>query len=153
MGINQANTFAGQFGEATTFGNRSNGAANDRPKAQFWLNVGYIAKGAAEDGSEDYFVAIGGVGGQNNRSTLGGIALDSMSDFQLTGSANMQKLRKQQNELRNQILDAAQKLNPGESRVISTDAVTGLSLELRRVSEAADADSIETDACPVKLVI
>lgn len=137
----------------TTAGN-NNGSAADRPKAQFWLNVGYMQP-AVNDAGEDasFFVALGGLGGQNNRSTLGGIAVDSMSDFPLTGSANMQALRKQQNELRATILEAAEKLAPGESRIISTDPNSGLSIELRRVAEAVDASQIETAACPVKLVV
>lgn len=155
MGINAAQTFESQFGGAV-FGRNANQApaANDRPKAQFWLNVGYVAQGVDEAGNPtQYFVSIGGLGGQNGRSTLGGIALDSMGDFPLTGSANMQAMRKQQNELRAQILDAAEKLAPGESRIISTDPNTNLSLELRRVSAEVDADSVEAPASPVKLVI
>lgn len=151
MGINAANTFAGQFG--STFG-RSNDApaANDRPKAQYWLNLGYVAQGKDDSGNDTtYFVAIGGMGGQNGRSTLGGIALDSMSDFPLTGSANMQALRKQQNELRQQLIEAAGKLAPGESRIISTDPNTNLSIELRRVSAEVNAEDVETAASPVKL--
>lgn len=141
------------FGGA--FGNRSNqNQTEDRPKAQFWLNVGYMQEAVDENGDDaSFFVSIAGLGGQNNRSVIGGIPLDSMVDFPLTGSANMQNLRKRQNELRATILAAAEQLQPGESRIVSTDPTTNLSLELRRVAEAVDADSIDTGECPVKLAI
>ena len=146
--------FQDQFG---SFGNRagtSNNANEERARAQFWINLGYVRQGKDEQGNDtQYFVALAGLGGKDGRSTLGGIALDSMADFPLTGSANMQSLRKQQNELRAMFLEAGEKLAPGESRIVSADPNTGLAIELRRVAEAVNAEDVETEACPVKLVI
>lgn len=162
MGLNaNFGDFGGNAGGsvATLFGagdRAGNGPRNQAP-AKFWLNVGYVHEFTDEETGETQttFVSIAGLGGQLGRSTIGGIPLDSMEDFPLTGGTNMRKLRNRQNKLKAQLIAAAEKLEPGEERIISQDENTGFALQLRRVQEASDASDFDDDedTSPIRLAV
>lgn len=107
-----------------TFGNNSNAAApstsNDRsaqPKAQFWLNIGYTAENANDDGS-DAFVAL----------PLG-IPLDTMKPVETRSTNESYRERKAaQNDLFEQVMAAAADMAGGEEQILN------LQIQLRRVA-------------------
>ena len=126
-----------------TFGAQNNGASNsprttgargngNMPKAQYWLNVGYVVEGVNEDGS-DRFVSL----------PLG-IPLDNMEDLP-TNSRNEDYAQFQaaRNDLKAQLIAEAEKLAPGEDIVIGVAG--GLSIQIRRVSEEREAPSTGGD--------
>ena len=115
-----------QSNTARVFGARSNNsapAADDRPKAQFWLNVGYISQVKDEDGTYRFV------------SLTQGIPLDNIESLP-TNSRNQgfAQFRQAQNELRDDLLAEAKKLAPGED-VIFDGGPNGLSIQLRRVQD------------------
>jgi hypothetical protein len=122
-----------------TFGSKSNnvqsnGASSDKPKAQFWLNVGYVPESAVEENPDYNFVSL-----------ASGIPLDTMQTLP-TNSKNQlfAAFQSARNELRDQLIAAAKELKPGEAQVIST---TGpLAIQIRRVGE--DAAPVPTETNP-----
>lgn len=114
MGIDFTRTFGADSAKAAP----AAGARNDQPKAQWWLNIGYLAAGAGENG-EDRFVAL----------PLG-IPLDTQekvpTNSRNTNYADFQAAR---NDLLDQIMGAAENLEPGEDRILN------LQIQLRRVAE------------------
>lgn len=126
--------FDSAFGKNNTRGNvASNGAADDRPKAELWLNVGYTVQvqGTDEEGkavTEDRFVSL-----------PTGIPVDTMEKVSTRSSnkgyAAFQSAR---NDLLDQIIAKAESLAPGE------DAMLNLQLQIRRVNgEQAEISSEE----------
>lgn len=110
--------------EGTSGNGGSNG--NDRPKAQFWLNVGFTSTTpvVGEDGkptkeTESYFIAL-----------PGGIPLDSLKKVS-TNSSNADYAARQQatNALYDQIMEIARSLEPG------ADQIVNLQVQVRRVRE------------------
>lgn len=109
-----------------TFGqdqqNQSNNRA-DQPKAQVWINIGYIAPGAGKDG-EDTFVSL----------PLG-IPLDTQEHIPTNvRNAEYGELLAERNGLLDQMNEMASKLAPGESKVFATES--GLAIQIRRIEEA-----------------
>lgn len=100
--------------------------AVDRPKAEYWLNIGYMSSAPGEDGEPDRDVFI---------SLSTGIPLDQAEiyDVAKARSSNMAALRQAQNELHEGFMSRAKALEPGESAIISYDETTGLSMEIKRV--------------------
>lgn len=138
MGINPNRTFGeADTGNVTTFGRRPNaGAQSEQPAAQFWINLGYsqTVTNAETNEPEQVFVSL-----------PYGIPLDTQKAFELKGSPNMVKLRDAQNKLLDSMITAANKLAPGEERLICVDETTGLSVQMRRIKDpvtaVADADN------------
>lgn len=122
-GIDFARTF-GQPQQDTT----SNTAKQDRPVAKFWLNIGYNVPGAGDDG-EDRFVAL-----------PVGIPLDTMKPV-TTNSRNdsYREFMAAKNDLLEQIMEAAQKLQPGEERKLN------LEIQLRHVADVQAPVERETN--------
>ena len=109
-----------------TFGARSNAAAlpqEERAKAQFWLNVGYLSDVKDDDGTYRFV------------SLAQGIPLDSIESLP-TNSRNQMfaHFRQAQNDLRDDLLTEARKLAPGED-VIFDAGPSGLTFQLRRVND------------------
>lgn len=107
------------FGQ--TFGsNKSNSAAGngaERPKAKFWLNVGYRANAGEED---EKFISL-----------PTGIPLDTQEHLPTNSSnADFRAMRCAQNDLLDQLMQFAESLEPGAEGVIQ------LEVQLRRVKEA-----------------
>lgn len=101
--------------------NNSNAAAaagQDKPKSQFWLNIGFVAEGEAE-GEKDTFVSL-----------PVGIPLDTQEKLKTNSSnAEFAQLQAARNDLMDQLMEYAKNLKPGE------DVVIGLQVQLRRVKE------------------
>ena len=114
--------------EKFTFGKTnvaSNSAAKaDKPKAQFWLNVGYVANEGTEDAK---FISL-----------PTGIPLDTQEPLP-TNSSNedFRAMRCAQNDLLAQLVEFAGGLEPGAEGVIQ------LQVQLRRVK--APAEDIKPD--------
>jgi hypothetical protein len=121
MGVNATAPSGIDFNK--TFGNQNNSqtsgsnARGDQPKAQFWLNIGYTAPGAGDEG-EDRFVAL-----------PVGIPLDTQ-EHATTNSRNdsYREFVAAKNDLLDQVMEAAKGLNPGEDRILN------LQIQLRRVA-------------------
>lgn len=112
-----------------TFG-QSNAAATstakaDKPKAQLWLNIGYVANEGSDD---EKFISL-----------PTGIPLDTQEPLPTNSSnADFRAMRCAQNDLLEQLIEYAQNLEPGEEGIIN------LQVQLRRVkAEAADIPADE----------
>lgn len=92
-----------------------------RTKSEFWLNVGYVVEIDTDEGVVERFVSL-----------PFGIPLDTMKPLEVSGNSDVfAYLRMAQNELLESLLEAANELKPGESRVIG--AGDQLSIEIRRI--------------------
>jgi len=104
-----------------TFGKTETAApAADRPKAEYWLNLGY-ASDVKDDEGNNLFISL-----------PQGIPLDTQ-DHLKTNSRNTDfaQFQAARNDLLDQLIAHAQNLQPGESSVIN------LQVQLRRVNEEA----------------
>lgn len=114
--------------EKFTFGKSnatsSSAAKADKPKAQFWLNIGYVANEGTEDAK---FISL-----------PTGIPLDTQEPLP-TNSSNedFRAMRSAQNDLLAQLIEFAEGLEPGAEGVIQ------LQVQLRRVK--APAEDIKPD--------
>lgn len=118
----------------------SSTTAPKREEAKIWLNFGYIKSFTNEQGEADQvFVTI-----------ARGIPVDQIEPFDLgrIRNANMATLRRDQNKFLAAITAEADKLNPGESKIIAFDNDRNLGVELRRVGEAATPHE-EDDNAPL----
>lgn len=105
-------------------------AQDDRPKAQYWLNIGYQADGIIEGEDAPRFISL-----------PVGIPLDTMETLP-TNSRNQVYAMQQaaRNDLMEQLVAHAQNLAPGASTIVN------LQIELRRVNE--DAGPVDTAHSP-----
>lgn len=104
---------------------RGAAANNDRPKAQFWLNVGYHAG----EGDQRKFVSL-----------PTGIPLDTQERLATNSqNADYAQFQGARNELLDFLTDAASKLAPGEEELVN------LSIQIRRVNEAVAAPTGEAN--------
>jgi hypothetical protein len=116
-----------------TFGARAAGnkpaQQADRPKSQYWLNLGYTSDVEDEDGSMRFV------------SLPIGIPLDNQERLP-TNSRNQEfaAFQSARNDLLDQIQEVAKSLEPGEYRTLN------LEIQLRRVND--DAPEISADANP-----
>ncbi|QEM41100.1 RNA polymerase I subunit [Pseudomonas phage Zuri] len=112
-----------------TFGNNAAQAqtpAAQRPKAEYWLNVGYDSGVKDEETGESRFVSL-----------AAGIPLDSIEKLK-TNSSNrtFAQFQAARNDLHDQIMAIAQSLEPGQSVIIDTE--TTLQIQIRRVREEVE---------------
>jgi hypothetical protein len=100
-----------------TFGAKAPAAAGNKPKAQYWLNVGYSVDVQTEAGVEQRFVSL-----------PTGIPLDTQEVLP-TNSSNVDfaQFQAARNDLHDQIMALAGDLEPGEERTLK------LEIQLRRV--------------------
>lgn len=110
-----------------------------REEAKFWLNFGYPKKIAGVDGAEDTVTFV---------SLARGIPLDQIEDYDLSKvqRSTMATLRRDQNRFRAMLMAEGEKLEPGESKIISFDETTSLGVELRRRGEGAAPIEEDADA-------
>ena len=118
-----------------TFGtNKSNEAGTSKkylPKAQFWINIGYVVEVQGEDGVEQKFISL-----------PMGIPLDTQERLPTNSSnADFRALRSAQNDLLDQLKDVAATLQPGEEKIIGEGQLV---IQLRRVK--AEAAQIAAEA-------
>lgn len=117
-----------------TFGKpqATNSSKDDRPKAQFWLNIGYPVTVKTEAGEEQRFVSL-----------PTGIPLDTQEPL-ATNSRNAEYAAFQaaRNNLHDQFMAVAAKLQPGEEKIIGLGD-SGLALQIRRVNTESAPVSTE----------
>lgn len=115
MSVKPAINFKSQFGNQAAVST----AKEDKPKAEFWLNIGYPVEVGKGKDKETRFVSL-----------PMGIPLDTQEHLP-TNQRNVEfaAFQSARNGLLDQILEHAQKLNSGE------DCVLNLQIQLRRVNE------------------
>lgn len=104
------------------FGSDTNApAAADRPKAEFWINLGYESDHIVEETGKPLFISL-----------PQGIPLDTQEHLPTNMSnAQFAAMRSAQNDLLDQLTAHAQHLAPGEEAFIT------LTVQLRRVKAPA----------------
>jgi hypothetical protein len=114
---------------AKTFGQQSNNVGGngtdkqDLPKAQIWMNVGYVVETGNEE-SPTMFVSL-----------PVGLPIDTMEAIPVTSrNAGFAQFQSARNNLLAQVQAAAATLAPGEERIIGGES-DGLAIQLRRVNE------------------
>lgn len=102
-----------------TFGNKSASAKEERPASQFWLNVGYEVQVPNSEGQEETrFVSL-----------PAGIPLDNIEALPVKGkNADWNMFQSARNELLAALMEAANKLAPGEEQIVN------LQIQLRRTN-------------------
>lgn len=103
-------------------------APSDKPKARFWLNVGYDS-GVVEEDGQSRFVSL-----------PIGIPLDTQNRLP-TNSRNddFASFQAARNDLLDQLMEIANGLQPGEDKVLK------LEVQLRRVNDEQPEASISTN--------
>lgn len=105
-----------KFGSATTAA-----AKEDRPKAEFWINLGYESDHIVEETGKPLFFSL-----------PQGIPLDTQEHLPTNMSnAQFAAMRSAQNDLLDQLTAHAQHLQPGEETFVT------LTVQLRRVKAPA----------------
>lgn len=106
--------------KAPAFGQPKAATKDERPKAEYWINLGYNSDFTPEGDDKPLFISL-----------PQGIPLDTQEHLP-TNSSNQQfaAMRAAQNGLLDQLIEYASKLQPGESTEIN------LTVQLRRVKEA-----------------
>jgi hypothetical protein len=116
MAVDFSKTFGAQ--SQGTSNDKSTGSRSDQPKAKLWLNIGYMAEGAGENG-EDRFVSL-----------PVGIPVDTQEKVATNSrNQNYADFMAARNDLLDQIMGVAETLAPGEDRILN------LQIQLRRVAE------------------
>lgn len=112
-----------------------------REEAKIWLNFGYPKLIPGVDGGEDTETFV---------SLARGIPLDQVEKFDMTkqNRATMATLRRDQNRFLDMLMAEADKLQPGEAKIICFDETTSLGIEMRRRGEGA-APIEEADDAPL----
>jgi hypothetical protein len=113
---------------AAAFGKKSTAAtpAADRPKSQFWMNIGYtvqvdVQENGVTTGTESKFVSL-----------PVGIPLDGMQPLPVNSkNEEFAAFQTARNDLLNQLSQVATSLKPGEERIVN------LEIQVRRVSAEA----------------
>lgn len=110
MSLTFAPTKFGQTAAAST-------PAADRPKAEFWINLGYEAEAVNTETGKPYFISL-----------PQGIPLDTqeLADTNVR-SPEFAAIRNAQNDLHAQLMDHCKDLAPGEEKFIT------LTVQVRRV--------------------
>lgn len=118
MAIDFNKTF-GAAAQQETKGQTNNGSSSqNRPVANFWLNIGYVAEGAGDDG-EDRFVSL-----------PVGIPVDTMEPVSVNSrSDSYREFQSARNDLYEQVMAVAKNLKPGEDKILN------LQIQLRRIGE------------------
>lgn len=110
-------------------GRRRKADGTEYEEAKIWINFGYIKRFKNEQDEDDQvFVTI-----------ARGIPVDQIEPFDLDRirNSNMATLRRDQNRFLAAIMGEADKLEPGQSKIIAFDNDRNLGIELRRVGDAA----------------
>ncbi|QYW01867.1 ssDNA-binding protein [Stenotrophomonas phage Piffle] len=120
-------TFGAAASKPST-GLRSNAAPSEKPKAQVWINVGYETNTTDAQGEPTTeFVALSQ-----------GIPLDTIEPEETNHTnAFFQKKARARNNLREQLLNVAATLKPGEEKIYG--ARGSLQIQIRRIKDAAAA--------------
>lgn len=105
------------FRKPTLTAAKTSTAKEDRPKAEFWLNVGYSVDVETDEGVEQRFISL-----------PMGLPLDQQEKLSTNSSNDMfAAMQSARNDLLEQLMEAASKLSPGE------DTIVNLQVQVRRV--------------------
>lgn len=133
-----------QLDFAAAFGNKiakNQVTKDERPKAQFWLNIGYTVVVQQDGEQHEKFVSL-----------PTGIPLDSMELLKTNSQNEMwAAFQAARNNLHEQIMELAKSLKPGEEKILGIDSGNGLAIQLRRVNEEQAAVKPENNAFVTKL--
>ena len=133
-GIDFHRTF-GVAKPATPVGGKGN--SGDRPKAKFWLNIGY-----------DSGVADESTGGTKFVSLPVGIPLDNNEKLPTNSrNAEFAAFQAARNDLMEQVMAVAGNLAPGEEKLLN------LQIQLRRVNDEAAEIPVENNPFAKKLAL
>jgi hypothetical protein len=129
----QSSTFQRTFGNLNA---QANSKSDNRPKAEFWLNIGYTAEVMVNEEVETRFVSL-----------PTGIPLDTQEKLP-TNSRNQvfAAFQGARNDLLDQIMDAAKHLEPGEEKIIGEAG--GLQFQIRRVN--GETTQVKTEENPFR---
>jgi hypothetical protein len=109
----------------------TNTPTTTKPVANYWLNIGYTIEVDVDSDSgpktETRFISL-----------QSGIALDTLPDLDTKGGDGFRKMQAARNDLRDQLIETARDMIPGEERILGT-MDCGLQLQLRRVNDAKAA--------------
>ena len=121
-----ARSFGGQAAVPAALAANTAPSKKDLPKAQFWLNFGYVAEFQTDDG----------VTHQSFVSLAQGIPLDTLAALP-TNSQNgsYQALQLARNAFQENLMEFANTMKPGQEQILCLDAGNGLGVQLRRVNE------------------
>lgn len=124
------------FGNNTTTKAAPAAAPSDKPKARFWLNVGYDS-GVVEEDGQSRFVSL-----------PIGIPLDTQNRLP-TNSRNddFASFQAARNDLLDQLMEIANGLEPGEDKILK------LEVQLRRVNDEQPEASISTNKFARKVAL
>jgi hypothetical protein len=112
------------------FGNLGAPDRKELPKAQTWLNVGYVVGTPGED---DYrFVSL-----------PVGIPLDTMEGLPIRSDNDFGKFTAARNNLMQQLQERAAQLEPGDEALIGLGNDSGLVIQLRRVNGPVEAPATD----------
>lgn len=122
--------FTKVFGKPAPATAAASASTDDRPKAQYWLNIGYQADGIIEGEDAPRFISL-----------PVGIPLDTMETLPTNSRNQVYALQQAaRNDLMSQLIEHAQNLAPGASTIVN------LQIELRRVNE--DAGPVDASHSP-----
>ena len=114
-------------------GDYVNSAGQVLPKANFWINIGYSAIMAGEDGAPDQEVFI---------SLLQNLPLDTMTKLPTSSTnARYAKICAMRNELWDDVMEQAQQLKPGQNVVIHNESSP---LEIQILHVAPKIENVES---------
>lgn len=135
MGIQ---SFDAKFGDKLAGAKNNQADKRDLPKAQIWMNIGFVQTFHNGEKGEDETRFI---------SLPQGMPIDTMEKLEEKGSSDLfRALRAAQNDLLEQIKAKGESLQPGEE-VIIAEGPNGLAIQLRRVK--AEQASIPADQNPL----
>ncbi len=126
----------GLFGRSVGAAPVQGAAANDRPKADLWLNVGYLVNFTNDKGEiEQRFVSL-----------PMGLALDTMDPVSTKGSSDTyRQFQAARNGLLDSLITEGKKLQPGQDFIIEMEGGQ-LAIQIRRV--AAEQADVSPDNNP-----
>lgn len=110
----------------------SSNKAGDKPKAQVWGNIGYLATVKNDESGEEErrFVSV-----------ASGIALDNIAPLATNGKKSWANFQSARNNLTKKLVELGMGLDPGSAAYFPQDAQDGqLIIEIRRVGEENTAD-------------
>ena len=128
-----------------TFGGLSTNAPapkqDDRPKAEFWMNIGYTIEVEIDDLLESRFVSL-----------PTGIPLDTQDKLPTNSrNHNFASFQTARNDLLDQVMEVAKTLAPGEEKILGEAG--GLQVQIRRVNGEAPAIAAESNPFRRKLAL
>jgi len=118
MAITVSKTFGEKFAGVKTPSQQT----DDRPKAEFWMNIGYVVDYETDEGTEQRFVSL-----------PTGIPLDTQEKLTTTSrNVNFAAFQGARNDLLDQVMEACKGLAPGEDKIIGEAG--GLQIQIRRAN-------------------